>query len=125
MTGCIRWVLDDDGVPRMEPDLLAWAHWFETATLSIAYDRIRGLWVSTIFLGLDHAYGRSGAPILFETAVLDGRRCGYMRRYRAREEALVGHDATFRSLLQDLEARPRGYSQSHWRKLWRVRWVRA
>lgn len=121
---CERFVLDEDGVPRMEPDLLAWGRWLQTATTSIAYTRICGLWVSTVFLGLDHNFSRRGSPILFETMVLDGRRGGYMRRYCTRHEALAGHDATCRSLLEDLAARPRGHSQSHWRKIWRVRWVR-
>lgn len=125
MTGCIHWVLDDDGVPSMEPDLLTWAHWFWAANRTIGYDRLRGMWVSTVFLGLDHNFSRSGSPVLFETMVFHRRAGGYMRRYCTRHEALVGHDATLRSLLEDLEARPRGYSQSHWRKLWRVRWVTA
>lgn len=48
-------------------------------------------WVSTVWLGLDHAFG-NGDPVIFETLVFC--RCEYelMFRYCTEEQALAGHD---------------------------------
>lgn len=49
-------------------------------------------WVSTVFLGLDHSYGK-GPPILWETMVFGGSmRDEYMERYTSEQEALEGHE---------------------------------
>lgn len=55
-------------------DTLAWARWHKTNLQAciVKQQTVLGLcWVSTVFLGLDHAFGRfmgSGArPVLFET----------------------------------------------------------
>lgn len=76
------YVLDDDGVPRREPDTLAWAHWYAGADRCIGSERIGDLFVSTVFLGVDQTFGRGARPVLFETMVFYGRsavvreRCG-------------------------------------------------
>lgn len=49
------------------PDLLEWAIWFEEREHRIVRMTQVGEWfVSTIFLGLDHNWGK-GPPLLFET----------------------------------------------------------
>jgi hypothetical protein len=50
-------------------DLLEFAVWFETANRVVAQTRIGNLFVSTVFLGIDHNYHLEGPPILFETMV--------------------------------------------------------
>ena len=58
--------------PVLEPDLLTWGRWFETADRVLACTEVGANVVSTVFLGLDHGWG--GSPILFETMVFtDGR----------------------------------------------------
>ena len=53
--------------PVPEPDLLAWAKWFETAERRVKLTHVLGLVrVSTVFLALDHSF-YDGPPILFET----------------------------------------------------------
>ena len=53
-----------------EPDLLAWARWFESGEDRIVKQETIGpMEVSTVFLGLDHNYGSEGPPILFETMI--------------------------------------------------------
>lgn len=47
--------------------------------------------VSTVFLGLDHAWGDEDGPILFETMIFDGYYEGFQRRYKIYDEALQGH----------------------------------
>lgn len=55
--------------------------------------------VSTIWLGMDHGFGRHDKPVIFETGVFevskDGQRIGTeleMYRYDSEEEALREHD---------------------------------
>lgn len=52
-------------------DIMEWSKWFETKRK----DRIvkqttlpNGLWISTVFLGMDHSFS-DGPPLLFETMV--------------------------------------------------------
>lgn len=33
-----------------------------------------GIWVSTVFLGLDHNMGRGGPPLIFETMAFDSEK---------------------------------------------------
>lgn len=46
--------------------------------------------VSTVWLGIDHAY--DGPPLIFETLVLEGPLGGEMERYSTEEDALTGHE---------------------------------
>lgn len=47
--------------------------------------------VSTVFLGLDHSFGKEGGPILFETMIFGGRNDGWQRRYKTWQQAEQGH----------------------------------
>ncbi len=46
--------------------------------------------ISTVFLGLDHGWGR-GEPVLFETMIFGGQHDQHMWRYTSREAAVLGH----------------------------------
>jgi len=73
--------------------LMEWADWFETADRQVAQEDIAGIWVSTIFLGLDHNFLGKGDPLLFETmVVLPDGGIGKMRRYFTWAEAEKGHE---------------------------------
>lgn len=94
--GC--YVLDEQGNPRPERDLLAWAQWFETAERHVALTRFAWGEVSTVFLGLDHSFALDSMadplgyrPVLWETMVFGGKLDGEMNHYRSREAALKGH----------------------------------
>jgi len=54
-------------------------------------ERIGSSEISTVFLSLDHSFGDSGGPVLFETMVLGGEHDGHQERYRTYEEAEEGH----------------------------------
>jgi hypothetical protein len=113
-----KWVLDDNGEPRIEPDLIKWATWFENRNnRRVAFTELsNGGVVSTVFLALDHDFGMGRVqwetiqwtqegekiaaefeipyqPVLWETMVfnLDGEWDRYQERYRSRAEALAGH----------------------------------
>jgi hypothetical protein len=89
-----RYVLDDDGNPRPEPDLMTWARWFESFDRHVALDRLpNGVSVSTVFLGLDHSWAFNGPPILWETMVHDGKNWIDQDRYASLAAAKEGHAA--------------------------------
>jgi len=70
-------------------DLMTWAHWFETADRCVRLTEQGDVVVSTVFLGLDHAWGDT--PELFETMVFAGDHGGDMERYSTWDEAEAGH----------------------------------
>lgn len=78
----------------LEPDLLTWANWFESADRIVAQTEVPGGIVSTVFLGLDHQFG-TGPPLLFETLTfLDGEaddqwRCSTWLEAEAQHEKAV------------------------------------
>lgn len=56
----------------------------------MAWDELGDVRVSTVFLGLDHGWGR-GAPEIFETMIFGGKHSESCWRYSTREEAIAGH----------------------------------
>jgi hypothetical protein len=91
MTMGERYILDGQ-TPVPCEDLFTWGEWFEND----AHRRVgltitaNGSRVSTVFLGLDHAFG-SGPPVLFETMIFGGPHDGYQARYTTWDEAEAGH----------------------------------
>lgn len=80
-----------DGLPVLEPDVLKWAAWYETANCHLGRDELPDdVLVSTVFLGLDHGWGR-GQPVLWETMILGGPHDGYQERYTNNCAAAIGH----------------------------------
>jgi hypothetical protein len=82
--------LNPEGEPVPEPDLLTWAKWFEKANRHVAKDKVGDASVSTVFLGLDHAFG-DRPPVLWETMIFGGPHDGYQERYTSRADAILGH----------------------------------
>lgn len=87
-------VLNDDG--SVTPcDMETWAAtWRRTNKVASAKWLDRDIEVSTVFLGINHAFG-DGPPVLFETLVFapdDSAIDGEMERYCTRDEAIVGHN---------------------------------
>lgn len=54
--------------------------------------------VSTVFLGLDHAF-MGGPPLIFETMIFGGPMNEFMDRYSTEEKALGGHRFAVQALL--------------------------
>jgi len=71
--------------------VLAWAKWFEEAQRHVSETRIGRIYISTVFLGLDHSLFDKGCPLLFETMVFQGPMDSEMDRYSTYEEAEAGH----------------------------------
>lgn len=64
------------------------------------------VWVSTVFLVIDHNYSGIGPPILFETMIFGGwfRDHEYQERYCTWEEAEIGHSAAVEYATETLTA---------------------
>jgi hypothetical protein len=86
-----KYILDGQ-IPIPVGDLVEWAQWFEKADRHVAQDVIEGIRISTVFLGLDHSFGRTPYPILFETMVFGGKFDQECERYATWEQAVVGHN---------------------------------
>jgi len=86
-----RYILGPDGrTPVEEPDLYAWARQMEAGCIvqQTTFEEIK---VSTVFLGIDHAFG-SGPPLLFETMIFGGKYDEYQERYSTWAQAEAGHE---------------------------------
>jgi hypothetical protein len=85
--------------PILEPDLLTWARWFQTADRHVVETWLMPeVRVSTVFLGLDHQLG-TGPPLLFETMCFQKGAGVQEWRYSTWEEAEDGHKAVVAALL--------------------------
>lgn len=121
-----EYILDKDGNPVPEHDILTWAQWFGTADRCVALTMFAWGRVSTIFLGLDRSLCSvlsenppMHEPILWETMVFGGVLDQNQLHYRSREEALEGH----RAMVKECKA-----AQKHWADrigLEVTPWVRA
>lgn len=73
--------------------LMEWATQFEDPLVRrVAYDEVGDVNVSTVFLGIDHNFDRSGPPLLFETMIFGLPGEGeFQWRYPTWEQAEAGH----------------------------------
>jgi len=60
----------------------------------VAETTVGHLWVSTVWLGLNHAWNPNHRPLIFETMIFPRWNFGelYMDRYSTEAEALAGHE---------------------------------
>ena len=94
---------DKECTRRHLAQLFAWAQWFETAERHVAKDVVTlkhgGIFkVSTVFLGLDHAWFAT-APVLWETMIFGGPLDQFCERYRSVREARAGHRRALQAAL--------------------------
>jgi hypothetical protein len=85
------YILNPQNEP-LEVDLRVWTQWFQTSNRQVDVTRIGEIKISTVFLGLDHNYTKSGPPLVFETLVFGGEHDGYCRRASTWKTAQFEHD---------------------------------
>jgi hypothetical protein len=97
------YILDENHQPVPAGDLIEFGNFFQNdSARRVAGTRLNGLFVSTIFLGLDHRCGY-GPPLFFETMIfretpnaeIEKIQKGfdqYQTRYSTWDEALAGHN---------------------------------
>jgi hypothetical protein len=80
-------------------DVLEWVECMESRERIVARTEFAcGVLVSTVFLGLDHRFGRKGPPLVFETMVFELAESGSSdeQRYSSWDDAETGHKAVVR-----------------------------
>jgi len=114
-----HYILNDknEAVPA---HFMEWADWMETTRHDgkdrrrVARSEVNGYDISTVFLGLNHAYGEDGPPEIFETMVWDpaGKEV-YLMRYATWDEAEAGHNAACHWVSQAAKAISYRFSHAH------------
>ena len=110
----LKYVLD--GHTPVPATLMEWAKWFETADRHVAATTLEdGTYISTVFLGLDHNYGPSGPPLLFETMIFanpdENMIEEYCERYATWDEAAAGHERAVAWAKAERETNPKETEQ--------------
>lgn len=86
----LKYILDEHDQPVVCHDIQEWGRWFERADRVVAKTPFEGGLVSTVFLGLDHAF-TPGLPVLWETMIFGGPHDGWQDRYTSLKDAKAGH----------------------------------
>jgi len=106
-----RYILDANGEPVLEPDLMKWATWFEASQTTgdlehslrrVAVSQIGEWQISTVFLALDHNFGMgpNTPPVLWETMVFGPEPWdNWQDRYTSRAAAEAGHQAVLDAIV--------------------------
>lgn len=72
-------------------DLWEWMSSYETTDRHVAWSEIGCMHVSTVFLDLDHSFGHSEEPVLFETMIFADGHDYYQSRCSTWEQAEIMH----------------------------------
>ena len=86
-----KYILDSDHNPVLEPDLIKWATWFEHDKRIVCQQHVGLIFVSTVFLGIDHNFYQAGPPLLFETMTFPGDlqfRCSTWKQAEVQHKAV-------------------------------------
>lgn len=82
-----------DGKVVATENIHEWGCWMEKKDRFLKRTEFPGReTVSTVFLGLDHAFGNSKLPVLFETMVFGGKEDQSCWRYTSEAAAREGHE---------------------------------
>jgi len=73
-------------------DVIEWAKSFDNANRVVRQDTIGLTLVSTVFMAIDHSFGASRTPLLFETMVFVDSKDYDCRRTSTWDEALAAHE---------------------------------
>lgn len=84
-------ILLENGIAVPAPDLQTWVIGMENNDPGIRADVIGEVFISTVFLGLDHNLFGQGPPHLFETMIFGGEHHQKQWRYPTQADALEGH----------------------------------
>lgn len=122
-----KYVLDEEGLPRVAYDFREWAEWFEHSgeRRRVAFHHLGTCSVSTVFLGLDHNFSGVGPPLLFKTMVFDlGREERFCRRCPTREMAEQMHALAVRTMGRSVPwwLRLVGMARTLWWRLHQYEW---
>jgi len=86
------YILDKENKP-VKSTIIQYGEWIEAnpERKAVKQEYVGDIRVSTVFLGLDHAWPKGNTPVLWETMIFGGEHDQYMDRYTSYEDALEGH----------------------------------
>lgn len=84
-------------------EMLDWAMWASSnrEKLVVKQETVNDVKVSTVFLGLNHAFLGQGAPLIFETMIFGGSEDGYQDRCSTWEQAERMHEKALKLLSEN------------------------
>ena len=88
-----QYYYDRSGKP-ISPERFAVLHRYKSNYIRVAEDTIGNLWISTVWLGINHEFRENLPPLIFETRIFkaEGKdRYVYQMRYSDEQEAFAGH----------------------------------
>ncbi len=90
-------------IPATEDE---WNKWFNNPDTDrvVADDEIKDMRVTTIFLGLNHAFEEGVRPLLYETMIFGGSRDGKQWKCGTYDEAEKQHKFAVKKVKQDATA---------------------
>lgn len=94
-----RYYIEQNGGKVIAVSFEEWLDLFRRNDRTVAKTEIGKVLISTVFLGIDHGFGR-GRPVLYETMVFGGEHDGFQARYCTRESALRGHEETEKMVVE-------------------------
>ena len=88
-----KWYILNNNNKPIPASITEAADWLEEGSdrRTVKRDEIGDILVSTVFLGLDHAWD-SNVPVLWETMIFGGEHDQYQDRYTSHKDALEGHE---------------------------------
>jgi len=88
------YTLDNNNKPIAAASITEAAKWLDEnlERKVVKQDYVGDIWISTVFLGLDHAWPKGNTPVLWETMIFGGEHDQYQDRYTSHEDALEGHE---------------------------------
>jgi hypothetical protein len=87
------YTLDENNKP-VASSAIEYSRWMEQnpTKKALKQEYIGDIYVSTVFLGLDHSWPEDESkPLLWETMIFGGEYDQFMDRYTSVEDALEGH----------------------------------
>ena len=98
------YTLDNNNKPIAATSITEAAKWLDEnlERKVVKQDYVGDVWVSTVFLGLDHAWN-SDIPVLWETMIFGGEHDQYQERYTSYEDAVKGHQTALNLIINKNE----------------------
>jgi len=112
-----QYILNTDGEPVPCDDMLLWGAWLAENDRVCAQHTVNGVFVSTVFLGLNHSFN-GAIPLLWETMVFEGSDDSAQWRYASAEAALTQHNKLLHKLRQRTLSKSRRPSDQQAFGLW-------
>jgi hypothetical protein len=97
-------IMDADHNVRPVDTMEEWVHVFDLDNNVVAQTGNDNIFVSTVFLGINHNFWGEGPPILFETMIFGGKMDEYQHRYHTYDEAVSGHNMVCEELFGIVKA---------------------